>query len=318
MKVSLDSILAEYIAKRRRAGLELQKRIDHAFSLYPRLAVLMREKESLLRSLPLAAARDEDDAVILSRIEELKSDILHELKAHGLPDDYLNEKYDCKVCNDTGYVEAGGLKKRCRCLINRLIEVSYGDEPPDHFSHSFDNFDLSIFPEFSKTDGFMQRNYMSDIKAKLQEFSDNFPKNSRPGLLLYGQTGLGKTYLLNCVRKRVLEKGYSVLRLTSFQLINELRDIHVSGTRYLNDFLSPDLLVVDDLGTEPFYNNITREYLFTILNERMQLIKHFAFATNLDKDGLQKRYGERVLSRLFNAQYVSAYPLIGDDLRIQY
>ena len=77
-----------------------------------------------------------------------------------------------------------------------------------------------------------------------------------------------------------------------------------------------DILLIDDLGTEPMMQNVTREYLFTLLNERQAQQKHTVLATNLNHMDLMNRYGERVLSRLMDGMNMQTLELKGKDLRL--
>jgi len=75
------------------------------------------------------------------------------------------------------------------------------------------------------------------------------------------------------------------------------------------------LLMIDDLGTEPMFNGITVEYLFTLLNERYVTRKHTVIATNLAPAKIQERYGERVASRILDASRCIKVEMRGNDLR---
>jgi DNA replication protein DnaC len=316
LRFSLDLILSEYAMVRRQAEIDRQERLLYVFSLSHIIKELHAKKESLLMNLPLAMARGEEEAVLLGDLKNIREAISEELSHIGLDPGFLDTVYRCPACADMGYVEQFGVRKRCNCLVQRMLDASYGGEPEEYIQHSFDNFDLSVFPDHIIENGMTQRQYMARLKQRLEEYSEQFPVNPQPGILLYGNTGLGKTYLLNCVRRRVMEKGYSAVRLTAFQLFDEIREIHMSRGS-LHSFITPDLLIVDDLGTEPFFQNITVEYLFNVINERMQRMKHIAFATNLVPQDLLKRYGERLLSRLFNTSYMGVSALSGQDIRLR-
>ena len=75
------------------------------------------------------------------------------------------------------------------------------------------------------------------------------------------------------------------------------------------------LLLIDDLGTEPIMRNITIEYLFTLLNERMTRGQHTFLATNLNRTQIIEQYEERVASRLFDKTASVCIRLEGKDLR---
>ena len=98
-----------------------------------------------------------------------------------------------------------------------------------------------------------------------------------------------------------------------------MRGCHLSDPDKRQEFeeiIRCDMLLIDDLGTEPIMQNITREYLFTLLNERLMTKKHTVIATNLDMHALMNIYGERVSSRLFDMMNVSIAQLKGRDLRM--
>ena len=75
------------------------------------------------------------------------------------------------------------------------------------------------------------------------------------------------------------------------------------------------LLLIDDLGSEPMVKNITREYLFTLINERIAAGKGTVIATNLSPDDLEEVYGERVRSRLTDQHRSIVLKFSGKDLR---
>ena len=98
-----------------------------------------------------------------------------------------------------------------------------------------------------------------------------------------------------------------------------MRGCHFSDGEKRQEFdqlIKCDMLIIDDLGTEPIMQNITREYLFTLLNERLTQRRHTVIATNLGIPELLNRYGERVFSRLFDTMNVSVTQLKGKDLRM--
>lgn len=75
-----------------------------------------------------------------------------------------------------------------------------------------------------------------------------------------------------------------------------------------------DLLIIDDLGTEPIKNNVTVEYLTAFLSERLNNEKAFIITTNLSSEDLLKRYSERLTSRLSSSS-CAQFKLNGKDLR---
>ena len=98
-----------------------------------------------------------------------------------------------------------------------------------------------------------------------------------------------------------------------------IRDSHVGDAEDADGFaalLETPFLLVDDLGTEPMMRNITVEYLFLLINERMEAGLSTMATTNLTPAQIQERYGERVCSRLFDRASALTIKLEGKDLRL--
>ena len=131
--------------------------------------------------------------------------------------------------------------------------------------------------------------------------------------------GTGKTYLASSIVGELNKRKVLTVFLTS----NELNSIFLKMHRQeidrelVFDILTAcDLLVIDDLGTEPLYNNVTAEYLLSIISERLDKKKHFIITTNLTKSEILNRYSERFLSRISDKKQTAIIPFNGKDLRI--
>ena len=119
-------------------------------------------------------------------------------------------------------------------------------------------------------------------------------------MLLIGPTGVGKTFLLNCVAQRVLARGFSVAFVGAYRMSEIMRQNQFDGSNadLVNEFLTCDLLCVDDLGSEPMRRETTVSGFYYILNERTNAGKAFAVSTNCTPQQLYARDGDRVAARL--------------------
>ena len=82
----------------------------------------------------------------------------------------------------------------------------------------------------------------------------------------------------------------------------------------LSLILDCDLLILDDLGTEyetPFYSSV----IYNIINTRLGGNKPTIISTNLDYAGIERRYDERVVSRL--CAVYTCLEFKGEDIRLQ-
>lgn len=159
---------------------------------------------------------------------------------------------------------------------------------------------------------------MEKLYAKMQTFCDRFAATPVVNVVFTGDVGSGKTHLATCIYTRLLAEGYSALWTTAFGLGNLFLKNHTSLDKGsdIDALLGTDLLVIDDLGTEPLYRNVTLQYLYSVLNGRMLANKRTVITTNLTPEGIFDRYGERIFSRLNNKQSCVTVSMKGRDLRL--
>ena len=247
-------------------------------------------------------------------------EIRKRLAKAGLPENYLEMQYRCPVCRDTGYV--GEAPSRfCECFEKNLRMKQFEDGSMAGVrEQNFDTFDPNYIPEENG-----QREKLLEVRNICEQFANKFPNLSmknRPilNLVLTGTSGLGKTFLLNCIYERVISRGQSALRVSAYRMFEAMRKQHLSNSADEQNFqqlIDAPLLLIDDLGSEPMMRNITVEYLFTLLNERIAAKRHTVVATNMTRNELVERYGERVASRLLGSSHAVTYELTGKDLRLQ-
>ena len=218
------------------------------------------------------------------------------LKAHGYPEDYLDEIIDCPICRDAGYLRDGSM---CTCLKKLWNEeqervnaaaAKLGEE-------CFADFDLSYY------DG-AAREYMELALANSRRFAETFGPQS-PNLLFQGGTGLGKSFLSRCVAKAVSARGFSVCSETAqgafaayeTQKFSRDPETWAAATETVGRILRSDLLILDDLGTE-LTTAFTQSALYNILETRLTAGKKMIFTTNLSDKELEERYIPQTVSRI--------------------
>ena len=303
---------------------ERQARIDEVVAKAPEVEALIYAGPGMLlqqaRMLLKDPQRAKDGAHALRGWAEAQQKALHEaLRNLGYPENYLDMRYDCPLCQDKGYIE-DPVRRDCECfqrkLTARLHEASLD---PTNGAQTFAAYDERLLPDDEKgPDGRTQRERTALVMARCRRYADEYPHVSKPGLVLTGGTGLGKTFLLNCIDNELAERGFETVRATAFQMFEAMRAYHYGGAERQEAFeemLTCPMLLIDDLGTEPLMQNITVEYLFTLLNERLVNRRCTVIATNLTPDEIRARYGERVYSRLVDQAHMAVYPLFGRDLR---
>jgi DNA replication protein DnaC len=318
-------IEAEYAARKSESIRALSERIEEAIRIDPKIGVLMSETprflENNLNALlesPERAGKMASD--IRKRAKNSRVEIKARLKAAGLSSDWLEMSFVCAECRDTGYV-GDDIQRRCRCFEQELTKRIYADNEISRLStENFETFDESVFPDESPGDGKAnQRRRAIRARDICKQYADALPDSEKLNIMLIGSSGQGKTFLLNCVAKRAMDRNIGVLKLTAYQMFAVMRATHMDendGRRQFEDMLDAELLLLDDIGSEPLFKNITVEYLFIMLNERTVQKRHSVIATNLSAKDLYERYGERVTSRLLSGNSEIIH-LTGRDIRLK-
>lgn len=242
------------------------------------------------------------------------------LKNKKLLQNLLNEKgfllqnlkpnYLCKKCKDTGKING----KDCSCLnkeISKILQEECGltCELP-----CFENVSFSIIKNEK------QKNYTSKIYQLLEDYTKNLKSTKKPNVTIFGNVGVGKTYLLKCVVNKSVELGYFTIFTTAFNLNQKMLEFHLAPIDkkrgILEPYLSCDLLIIDDLGTENKIKNVTLEYLYLIINERYMQNKNTIITTNIPIENISSVYDERIFSRIANKQNTLMVNMSGADLRL--
>lgn len=248
------------------------------------------------------------------RIQKLKASNLDAQKMikslliiNGYAEDYLDLHYNCSKCQDTGYYKG----ELCDCF-KRVCGNLSAKEMNKNAQVQLSNFSTFKLSYYSGAD----LNVMQHILEYAKNYADNFKNNSN-SILMFGKTGLGKTHLSLAIANVVLSKGYSVIYDSVINILRKIEREHF-GRGLQNDTLSLiidcDLLILDDLGTE-FETQFYSSAIYNIINSRLNGNKPTIVSTNLDYSGIEKRYDERVVSRL--CAVYTCLEFKGEDVRLQ-
>lgn len=298
MKYTHNAFLrAEEELKKRRQDAEddLAAREDYIYSKLPEVRD-MREslKTSYLELMKIIAGHDPDAAASAAAVREknLATQERIAILIEDLTGDrkYLEPHYTCSKCSDTGYFEG----ERCDCMKD-LLRAYTVQELNDNMSislHDFSEFDPSFYVNES------DRERMAKWIAYLKNYCETFPKDTR-SMLFSGGTGLGKTFVSSCVAKALSERGFVTVFGSAYDLLRKVEDEHFGREEgdTLDSLISADMLIIDDLGSEPpsqFYEST----LYNILNGRINRRRPLIISTNLSQTELEKRYHDRISSRV--------------------
>ena len=281
---------------------------------YPRLEEINNEISSLSVATAKAMLLESNEDSLTTYKDKLKA-LRDEKKAILKSAGYCEVEYYCHDCKDTGYLEAG---QKCHCFRQKELNILYSQSNIKNII-SLENFDTFSYDYYSKSfiDPATGKSALANIQnavAVCKDFINNFGSCS-DNIFIYGDTGVGKTFLSNCIAKELLDRYHSVIYLSAIQMFDLLAGESFSSDKnryFTEDILSCDLLIIDDLGTE-LKNSFTVSALFNCLNERLLRHRSTIISSNLSLENLQNEYSDRLFSRILgNYKILKIY---GDDIR---
>ena len=296
----LTSIKQSFMVKRYKAQEECETFIEslRKDSNFDELYTNLTKKQLALAKADLI----EETLKLKHEIDNLKTTMNNYLALQNIDYSKLTPKYDCLICNDTGV--AGG--RICKCLTKELnLQLSMRASSQSKFK-SFEDCKTEIMDS-------------TDLKACewIKTWCLRYPNITKTNINIMGGAGSGKTFLLECVANELIKKGVVVYYKTAFEL-NELARLYHMGKSYeFSDCLNADVLLIDDLGTEPVLKNVTKEYLYNLINTRQINNRPTLISTNLSLDNILDRYDERIFSRLANKNLSTTIQLISSDKRLK-
>ncbi len=298
------------ISQSNRRKLEVCERLPE----FARLDLTLAETGQQIVSKMMAKQMD---AVTLEEIRARNKAIRQRMRdllaANGYPQDFTDIKFTCPLCEDHGYRGT----EMCSCMREALIEAGIESSGLASLidNQTFEAFSAAYYEP-------NDRKFIEGNRLRLQQFAENFSKDSKECWLLTGATGLGKTHLSTAVAGVVIRKGFDVV----YDGVQEIMAVyeeerfgrgdgeqHRRG-RTVERLIDCDLLIIDDLGTE-IVNQFTVSSLYNLLSNRLNRGRSMIINTNLNQSEIRARYSDRIASRLFG----EFTPLLfrGRDVRAQ-
>lgn len=317
----VSEIINEYEKLRENAKTEQEKRINEIYEKIPRIREIDKEISSIGFNIATSVVSKEIEDIeeyIKSqkeKITDLKIEKTELLSKYGYPIDYMEIKFKCKKCKDTGYIN----NKFCSCFRQKLINRYYQQSNLNEIlrAENFDTFNFDYYSSIPyENEPLSPRENIEKIYAYAVNYTKNFDKTNE-SLFFYGSSGLGKTFLSNCIAKELLDKGKVVIYQTASNLMDIIRRCRFeesSNYNELNELLECDFLIIDDLGTEPVTPYSYSE-LFNIINTRILNKKKMLISTNFQLNDIVQNYPERITSRILG--HFTLFKFYGEDIRIQ-
>lgn len=247
------------------------------------------------KSLPV----DEVSANALNKNKEIQRQMDELLERNGYPADYLDPIYTCHICKDKGNTGSDW----CECLYsltNKMAAEELNENAPLDKSR-FNNFDIERYSDKTDKDNTVSsRNIMQKNFEYCELFAEQF-NGKGSGILMVGNTGLGKTHLSLAIANKLIENGFCVVYGSVTELIRKINSEQFDNVEgdTMSLVKSCDLLILDDLGVEN-KSEWNASLLYEIINTRQNKRAPMIINTNLDLDELTQCYGDRLSSRMFS------------------
>ena len=258
--------------------------------------------------LRAAFAAYQDEAIkkaqkLSNDLEGARAKLTREAKRAGITKEKIEPPCRCELCHDTGYVNG----KYCKCVIKRVIQS---------------NAENMVLPtvDFAAAQKTAPK-AISKVYVAAKTYINEYP-NGKPFFILTGSSGTGKTVLASATATELMSRGAAVVTVSAFEFVRRAKDYHTQfAVEDYYDLFTPmldcDALVIDDLGTETMLKNITREYFYTLINERCIRKKYTLINTNITPNQLLERYGEAVFSRLCDKNSANLFTVSAPNARIK-
>lgn len=317
---NINKILSEYDIQRTKAENQRDKFVAEVYKKCPRLEQIHDEInrlgfENIKNIMENPSQSEKFKSEFNKNFERLNLEKEKILKENNIPLDFETPKYSCCYCNDTGYVG----NKKCSCFKQKMIEKAYSQSNLGSLLHdqSFESFSLNYYSARIKPgEDISDRDEMRYILKRCIDFCENF-ESTKKSLLFIGEPGLGKTFLTNCIAKKVLDSSKTVMYNRATSLFSNYEDYRFGRNKNGFNFeklYNSDLLIIDDLGTE----NITKSgssFFFDLLNERIDKKKKMIINSNFSMNEISKVYSTRITSRIY--EFFEVLHFKGSDIRIQ-
>lgn len=309
---TLNNLLKDYEKKKYTAELNYERDKADFYTSHPELSEINDKLGKLALDISKAVLKMDNELAnkLKKEFNELKKKKEDMLESSDIPANVKEPKYECSICKDTGFVlDKTGKNNLCNCIKQKMFDIDFNRSNIGNLEkENFDNFSFDLYSDEVNEQKYRAkispRQNIANIKDIAVKFVENFDNPEEKNLLFTGNTGLGKTFISNCIAKEILSHGKTVLYQTAPIMLDNIIDDRFGKSDYTavyKNIINVDLLIIDDLGAE-VSNQYKIAELFNIINARLLTpngrITKTIISTNLNMQNIMDTYHERIFSRL--------------------
>ena len=188
-------------------------------------------------------------------------------------------------------------RKRFRDIINKIYKQNYVGRKFQE--QNFENFNINLENEMA-------------VKVAKAYTNKSIEKMQNDGLIITGESGVGKTHLAASIANKLIENDKIVLMGRLTMLLDMIKETFRDNTKSENELIelysNVDMIIIDDLGTEKI-SQWSLEKLYTIIQNRNENRLPIIITTRFDKHGLIERFSQSQDEQLVDAIISKLYQM---------
>lgn len=145
--------------------------------------------------------------------------------------------------------------------------------------------------DFEDDKEFIKELSRKEIVSSIKKYMHKDKEEKLKGLYIYGDMGVGKTFMLKRIAKKLAENGSTIGFITLPSFVGYIKTKFGNASSYtevVNTLKEVDFLFIDDIGAEQISSWFRDEILLAVLNERMSRNRKTFFSSNYSMKQLEK------------------------------
>ena len=188
-------------------------------------------------------------------------------------------------------------RKHYKNIINKIYKKNYVEGKFQE--QNFENFNINSENEKA-------------VKVAKDYTNKSIEKMQNDGLIITGESGVGKTHLAASIANKLIENDKIVLMGRLTMLLDMIKKTFGDNTNSENELIelysNLDMIIIDDLGTEKI-SQWALEKLYTIIQNRNENRLPIIITTRFDKQGLIERFSQSRDEQLVDAIISKLYQM---------